>query len=544
MATLRRNRYIQQQTEESSRPRVGRCAIRVSYVGRRGKTDEFGKVEQEFYSPDSQSDAAAHYFKQKGIEYDAETSLRLKDLDRRAKKEDSWRKREGLVQHLADAQRGLFTDIAFYKVSRLARNPADAFKVAEEFLKFGVTVHFVRDSLPPLDTTNGMLMLAVASTMAKAEAENLADNCSDAILQRWKKGKPHGPPHPWLKKVKNDYFIDEERFPIERRVIEIILQHRGNREAVRALRAEGIKTVKGCEYVPAHISRYVNETYIKNMLGVAVSEKDDAAPNHERFEIPNAWPPLISQAEADALRILHGERQARRPKFFENREWGHNLGTEKLSRHPASGVIFCSICGHPLKATAGQRSDNGKKYGAYFCDEGSNGNPLHKDQNYLQKSKEQVEDAILRACYVEAEMPPEPDRPYKPPVTTTKTGLRSSSKIRADILAWGREYGQVPDSFFRLRAADLERELRQAEEAEEELERQKAQPSMDSALGAVTNQEVAKRILITSLVEEAIFPYTYENHDAIKIKMKSGRVYACPVHRPTFKRDRKVYRLE
>lgn len=527
------------------RQRIARCGIRVSEVGERRKFDrsEEGANQRvtsdprnpqaDFISPDSQSAVAAEYCLQNGMAYDAEASLKFADIDVRARREGSWRNRRGLVQHLQDAEAGLFTDIVFYKLSRLSRNIKDGIEIVKAFSDAGVTVHFVRDPIPPIDTSIGQLILVIYLWLAQTEADNIGDNVSDAISQKWREGKPHGQPHGWL--------LGQKQFEDHRRLVELGLEGRSYIEIARTLNKEQRLTPRGKLWSSSSISERFSLINIKKMQGIAVSgDMGDGSVE----EIPHAWKPLINQEEADALIMLHHAVAERRMSASER---PGARGRSPQGKHMLSKIAYCSVCGKQFSASSTSGYD-GVQYPTYVCLEGKYGNPFHEQRGdrHIQIKTAVLEEAVLRVLRHELTLPP-PEPSVKPPrKPTSKTRTVSDIDREMEQLALRRgEYGLFVVAKL---MKDLADERARLEAIMDQAPSKEAVALVISKAGE--DELLQKRAMVLAMIKSVTYPYYLPRGKAqtgwrnevrtARIVLKNGREYLAPIYRLDFAGERAI----
>ncbi len=542
---LKRNVVAPTQVIDDPSDRVGRCAIRVSFQGARGRTNDQGEVERGFFSPEIQSDAAADLYARLGIDYDAEISWDLKDIDRRASKDGSIEDREGLQQHLADARNKKFTDIAFYKVSRMARSPMDGLQAVLDFIEAGVRVHFLKDSLPDVNTPLGQTFLLWFLNQARAESDNTSQFVSDAIALKWKKGIPHGVTHGWLEKINGVYTIHEQGWRSYRRLVALGLEGHSYSEISRRLNTEGLPTRRGKLWTAAQVSGILRVENIPKLLGIAVC--DDLLNKEGRpIRIPEAWPALISEEEAAQLRLLAPIKTASVPRVKNQRT------NYARNRFLLSGIVRCSICGESLNA--GHGHTRGGEYDTYCCKQGANGHPLHeaalhdeagawvKGNKTIQVDKENLDEAVLRVVTHGMDVP-EVEKVMGERKPKARAKIRTTGDIEQDAMKLLKQKDELPDWLFakRMQELDAERSKVMSEMAD-----QQSQRNLDLAMRREQDEQVAKKLLIRALVASATFPHSLQGkrrvYRAVRVVMKTGEAYLAPIHKEDFTGVRAIVR--
>ncbi len=504
-----------------------------------------GEIERGFYSPEVQSEAASELYARLGIWYDAKTSLDLQDIDRRASKDGSVLAREGIQQHLEDAKNKKFTDIAFYKVSRMARSPTDGIQLVLDFIAAGVRVHFIKDKLPDVNTAVGQTFLFWFLNQARAESENTGQFISDTIALKWKKGIPHGVTHGWLQKTNGAYTIQEQGWKTYRRLIVLGLEGHSYSAISRRLNTEGFPTKRGKLWTAAQVSGILRVENIPKLLGTAVC--DDLLDKEGRpIRIHGAWPALISEEEAAQLRLLAPIKTASVPCVKNQRT------NYARNRFLLSGIVRCSICGESLNA--GHGHTRGGEYDTYCCKQGANGHPLHeaalhdedgawvKGNKTIQVDKENLDEAVLRVVTHGMDVP-DVEKAMEERKPKAKAKVRTTGDIEKDAMKLLKQKDEIPDWLFAKRMQELDAER---SKVMSEMEDQQSQRNLDLAMRREQDEQVAKKLMIRALVASATFPHSLQGkrrvYRAVRVVMKTGGAYLAPIHKEDFTGVRAVVR--
>ena len=274
---------------------IARAYIRVSRVGKR---------EETLLSPELQLAEARKLAEHRGFTLDEAASHACADLDVSGFK-GAWRKRPGMQRLYADAERGLFRHLIFYKLSRLGRNVRESLDLIDAFERLGVSFHFVKDDLNT-STPNGRLMRNVLLSLAEAEAENTRQFVRDAVLTKARSGRPVGNYLPvWIRREGGGaYAVVEEQAEAIRRLVALRLEGYSYVRIARALNTEGFLTVNGRAWTDGMTYKYLRPDWIDTMRGTAFVGRDRPAGDPERVVIPGAYPAILSEEEAAALCLV------------------------------------------------------------------------------------------------------------------------------------------------------------------------------------------------------------------------------------------------
>jgi DNA invertase Pin-like site-specific DNA recombinase len=542
-------------------------------VGDRGREDS----DKAFYSPDAQIDSFEEMYSAKGIEFDAAWTRAHQDLNRRASKEGTWRKREGIVAALEAVKRGEYTDVAFYKLSRMARNIPDGLEIAREFSRAGANVHFVRDQqIRDIDTALGEFILSAMLYVARQESENIGTHSRDAIARKRREGRHHGPLPNWVQKRSRDeiaampkdapesdkYLLSNEADKYKL-IASLGLRGLSHVKIAQHLNSHGFRTKRGNLWSHGEIGHILSPIGIDKMAGWAYkwTNKEVQQRNKVRPErVARIYPPIITDTEAEALKAIS---KGRNSSFYERMAEGkrrHGTATGTRGKWPCALIVRCSICGAKLKSSRsgthkgdglkslGERGDGSRR--TYICSAAKEGHPAHKDRGGINVFAENLEEAMIRVVKTALRPPPQaeyeksPQPSLRPQQDRTVEDVESDMAMLLDLLFRKRI---LPDHYDE-RYDELEKEMKALRKAEEEAEEVLSQEALD--LIADQSDEMALwRQQIIIHVAEASYPHKWTStkkakngkivtYRCLKVKLKNGNEFLAPVYRSHYTGDR------
>lgn len=268
---------------------------------------------------------------------------------------------------LEQIHKGKAHGILTWKADRLARNPIDGGQI-QWMLQNGLIKHirtFERSYYP----TDNVLMMSVEFGMANQFIQDLRVNTSRGMERKAERGwfpnkAPLGYTHN-RDKVKGDkeILVDEERFPIVRKLFDLMLTGNYNPSQIHKIAVNEFKLTtsrKGKLSVSHIYNLFTNSFY------------------HGEFEYPKKsgnyyegkHKPMITKEEYDRIQFLLGRKISMRPK---------------VKDFAYTGMIRCAECSALITAEEKykkQKNGNVHHYIYYHC-------TGRKDPNCKQKSVEQ-----------------------------------------------------------------------------------------------------------------------------------------------------------
>lgn len=166
----------------------------------------------------------------------------------------SAKKREGFMQMIQDAEKGLFDLILTREVSRFARNTKETLKYIDDLSGWGVVVNFISDGIRT-DEPDGELRLTIMAGVAQEESRKISERvkCGQAVSRQ--KGVIYGNGNVLgydriKKEVSKNNFVTEfvinpEQAETVRKIFEWYLQGKGVRKIQFLLEQEERKTSEG-----------------------------------------------------------------------------------------------------------------------------------------------------------------------------------------------------------------------------------------------------------------------------------------------------------
>ena len=131
--------------------------------------------------------------------------------------------RDAFLQMIADAKKGLFTDVIVWKVDRFGRDKADIAIYKRELRKAGVTLHYAAESVP--DGPEGIILESLLEGLAEYYSADLRQKVERGMKESLKKGQYPGKlPFGYKKTPSKEVVVDPDEASIVREIFRLHLE--------------------------------------------------------------------------------------------------------------------------------------------------------------------------------------------------------------------------------------------------------------------------------------------------------------------------------
>ena len=258
--------------------------------------------------------------------------------------------RDAFLQMIADAKKGLFTDVIVWKVDRFGRDKADIAIYKRELRKAGVTLHYAAESVP--DGPEGIILESLLEGLAEYYSADLRQKVERGMKESLKKGQYPGKlPFGYKKTPSKEVVVDPDEASIVREIFRLHSEGHRIAEIEHILTNKGIKMKNGSIYRILTNNRYTGKM---EMMGIEIQVE-----------------PIISEELFASSKLMLKTQKGK--------------GGSKMN-YLLSGKCKCGVCGRNVTGTYGT-GRNGAKHYYYQC------------QNHCIKPlpKEEYESTILQA---------------------------------------------------------------------------------------------------------------------------------------------------
>jgi len=468
---------------------TARAYIRVSHIGK--------SRQDTLLSDQMQMDEARRYAEFVGLQFDEESSKRYADLDVSGFRKP-WRQRPGLMEHYRAAQKGEFQVLIFYKISRLARNVREALDMINEFEKLGVAFHFVAERI---DSTSaqGRFLRNVLLSAAEMQSEDTSAFLKSACERRAREGRVMGALPAWIARTsEGELAAIPDQILAFKRMVELRIEGLGYVRIAQRLNQEGHRTANGRHWTDGTTYKYLQPDWIMTMLGSGFYGRKTT----EEVEIPNAYPPILTQAEADkllALQKVYSLDYARKPVSGLDWQVSRRRKNGRYSAdsiHLLSSIIFCPYCGARMIATLRTDATQRATPFTYRCPHYRTLADEHK-QGLSSIAASQVEDAVLRVIRIALHMPPKgPESPKRQMTDLTK--VLEALQVKIDRLVNMHLDGKISRQDYQRLYAELltERQDLMERQANDHSEAEQRQAAHLLGKDQLTREELRQLVLL------------------------------------------------
>ncbi len=505
---------------------IARLAVRTSKIRPEDKTgdteEERTRNKSEALSPQTQLGIGRDYCLRNKLALDDEASEKYMDLDVSGSK-IPWRKRPALMKHYEDAKKGLFRHLLFYKLTRAGRNLRDTLDLIHAFEQLGIVLHGVKENVVSSEPT-GRVFMHLLLVLAEHQAEEISENIQDVVLTRARRGDINGRyPLMWLRSLgKGEYEVIPEMEFAMRRMVELRMGGHGYQKTAKHMNDEGLRTLNGKLWTDGKTYKHLSPTYIDSMTGTAFLNRDLPSDHDYHVRIPNVFPPILSDEEADALRVVQAvyKKNPQKSPIPGAGTWTeNNAKVIRNGRVRADGkyllasVAFCAACGAALLSM--QHTNDRPNKRAYDCHQ-CRVMPDAPNEGGHQIVADSLEDGVLRVIRHVLQEPPAPcDRPIprRPKKMRTPEDVEAQMKHLLDM----HMEGTLEEDHFKKKYQALREELNALLNEKDEKEtpdartREAVEKLLAQAGADITHEQLRQLILMLVKRVEAIivFPGVY-----------------------------------
>lgn len=260
--------------------------------------------------------------------------------------------RPGFQRMLEAARNGEIDLIITKSISRFARNTAIMLEVVRELKSIDVEIRFEKENINTL-SGDGELMLAILSSFAQEESENISQNIKWAVREKFKRGELILNTNLFLGYDKDEFgdlVINLEEAKIVERIFTDYLKGKGAFTIANELNDDKVSTMKGGRWQESTILQILrNEKY----KGDAILQKyytpdyfmNRTVKNNgevDSYYIEGNHPPIVSEEVWQKVQEEIIKRAREKGNIEGDRDKYSNI-------YPLTGLLYCSKCGFSLR---------------------------------------------------------------------------------------------------------------------------------------------------------------------------------------------------
>lgn len=275
---------------------------------------------------------------------------------------------------MIESARGGEIDLIYTKsISRFARNTVDTITYVRELRELGVEIIFEKENISSLDPKIDF-MLTILSSIAQEESRSISSNVKWSYDKKFKNGIVDARRIYGFDVVDNKFVINPEEAVIIKQIFTLALRRFKPSDIVKSLNASGIKTVKDGAWTYGAIvqilknEKYCGDAILRKTVTIDYLTKKTVRNNNiaDKYYVSNNHEAIVSKETFDAVQIILKDKT------------GVERNSNKSTKYPLTGIIFCPKCGRSLKRQQVNRGENMRV--VLNCNH-SYGNPFNCDSS-------------------------------------------------------------------------------------------------------------------------------------------------------------------
>ena len=275
---------------------------------------------------------------------------------------------------MIESARGGEIDLIYTKsISRFARNTVDTITYVRELRELGVEIIFEKENISSLDPKIDF-MLTILSSIAQEESRSISSNVKWSYDKKFKNGIVDARRIYGFDVVDNKFVINQEEAVIIKQIFTLALRRFKPSDIVKSLNASGIKTVKEGMWTYGAIvqilknEKYCGDAILRKTVTIDYLTKKTVRNNNiaDKYYVSNNHEAIVSKETFDAVQIILKDKT------------GVERNSNKSTKYPLTGIIFCPKCGRSLKRQQVNRGENMRV--VLNCNH-SYGNPFNCDSS-------------------------------------------------------------------------------------------------------------------------------------------------------------------
>jgi len=275
---------------------------------------------------------------------------------------------------MIESARGGEIDLIYTKsISRFARNTVDTITYVRELRELGVEIIFEKENISSLDPKIDF-MLTILSSIAQEESRSISSNVKWSYDKKFKNGIVDARRIYGFDVVDNKFVINPEEAVIIKQIFTLALRRFKPSDIVKSLNASGIKTVKEGTWTYGAIvqilrnEKYCGDAILRKTVTIDYLTKKTVRNNNiaDKYYVSNNHEAIVSKETFDAVQIILKDKT------------GVERNSNKSTKYPLTGIIFCPKCGRSLKRQQVNRGENMRV--VLNCNH-SYGNPFNCDSS-------------------------------------------------------------------------------------------------------------------------------------------------------------------
>lgn len=255
--------------------------------------------------------------------------------------------RIGLLNLIADCEKGLIDLVITKSISRFSRNTTDCLELVRKLVDLNVLIDFEKENLNT-GSMESELMLSILSSLAESESVSISENQKWSIKKRFQSGNyiVAYPPYGYAN-INGEMVIVPEQAEIVKRVFAETLVGKSTHAIAKELNECNIPSKKGGKWSSGSINAIIKN---EKMTGDAIFQKSYADSSFKRHTNYGEEDMYLCKNHHEAIVSHEIFNKANEILKQRGKEKGNGENTERYqNRYGFSGKIVCGECGSVFK---------------------------------------------------------------------------------------------------------------------------------------------------------------------------------------------------
>lgn len=254
---------------------------------------------------------------------------------------------------IESAKMGEIDLILTKSISRFARNTVDTITYVRELRELGVEVFFEKENLSSLDPKIDF-MLTILSSIAQEESRSISTNVKWTYDKKFQKGIVDPRRIYGYEVIDGKQVIKEDEALVVRQMFTLAIKRYKISDIVKTLNVEGIKTLKGSTWTYGAIrhilqnEKYCGDAVLRKTVTIDYLTKKSVKNDNiaDKYYVTDNHEPIVSKEVFSAVQLILKDNT----KEIRN--------TNKTTKYPLTGILYCPRCGRSLKRQQVNRGEN------------------------------------------------------------------------------------------------------------------------------------------------------------------------------------------
>lgn len=263
------------------------------------------------------------------------------------------KKRPEFMRMIKNAKNGEIDLILTKSISRFARNVVDTITYVRELRDIGVEIIFEKENISSLDPKIDF-MLTILSSIAQEESRTISTNVKWSYDKKFKNGIVDARKIYGYDVINDKYVINESQAEIVRKIFKLAIRRFKPSDIAKSLNSEGIAPVRAQAWTYGAVvqllqnEKYCGDAILRKSVTIDYLTKKTVKNNNiaDKYYVSNNHAAIITKEIFDSLQIILKDKTSA------------ERNSNKTTRYPLTGILFCPKCGRSLKRQQVNRGQN------------------------------------------------------------------------------------------------------------------------------------------------------------------------------------------